>query len=145
MIKSIVVCEDTTNSYEPINAQRRFFPGVHGTVQILVRLSKIEQDSNVTFQWYISGEPETPLATYVVTMIRNSSADRFAVGVLDLEALLVLNSFDIYQKWFVIVSYEGETYREDFELRKFNNYLSNGSYPATQRNTVSATRINWRG
>lgn len=145
MIKSIVVCEDTTNSYEPINAKRLFFPGIQGTVQILVRLSQIEQDSNVTFQWYISREPEAPLATYVVPMIRNSNADRFAVGVLDLEALLVLNSFDIYQKWFVIVSYEGETYREDFELRKFNHYLSNGSYLSGQRNTVNATRINWRG
>ncbi len=89
---------------------------------------------------YISDEPEVPLATYTFTLERKSKKTRYAVGALDLRALLQLKEFNIFQKWFTIIEVEDSKRRVDFFLKKM------GYGPSTlSNNFVNVPRINLKG
>ncbi|KAF6627797.1 hypothetical protein [Paenibacillus sp. MZ03-122A] len=139
-IESITVCEDTTSDFKPINITNTFYPEQSGSVQVLVQLSEIHTTTDVNFQWYISDEPEVPLATYTFTLERKSKKTRYAVGALDLRALLQLKEFNIFQKWFTIIEVEDSKRRVDFFLKKM------GYGPSTlSNNFVNVPRINLKG
>ncbi|MFB5167159.1 hypothetical protein ETC01_13080 [Geobacillus sp. NFOSA3] len=132
MIESIIVCEHTTDDFKPINKKSIFFPNDF-SVQILVKLSSVKKDSEILFHWYISSEPDEPIATYSIPLKTNLNTPRYAVGGLQIAHLLNQKEFNIFQKWFVLVEYEGVFHRVEFEIRPLNVGTNNNSYSPISR------------
>ncbi|MGW8957583.1 hypothetical protein [Paenibacillus sp. NPDC055715] len=109
-IASITVCEDTTSDFKPISITNTFYPEQSGSVQVLVQLEK------------------------------KNNKTRYAVGALDLRALLQLKEFNIFQKWFTIIEVEDSKRRLDFILKNMGYGPS-----ALNNNFVNVPRINLKG
>lgn len=132
MIESIIVCEHTTEDFKPINKKNIFFPNDF-SVQILVKLSLIEKDSKIVFHWYINSEPDEPISSYEIPLKANSNTQRYAVGGLEIAHLLTQKEFNVFQKWFVLVEYQGIFHRVEFEIRPLNIGSDNKSYSPVSR------------
>ncbi|KZE48120.1 hypothetical protein AV540_00740 [Brevibacillus parabrevis] len=142
-IRSVIICENTTSAFEPINPATVFYPEINDCVQVLVSLNKITTNTAVTFHWFISSEPQLPLAVYEIPMEASNNPNRFAVGVLELKGLLKPLEFNIYQNWFVNVECEGVYIKKEFAIRKHSIYGVDSK--RQYYNNSSISRVNWKG
>ncbi|MCM3144399.1 hypothetical protein [Brevibacillus sp. MER 51] len=137
MIKSVILCESTATYLEPIKSTNIFFPEIHSSVEVLVKLSNVSAGSKVRFYWYLSSEPNEPLGIYEIPLMSNHFEKR-VVGALDLRALVNIQDLNIYQEWFVVIEYEGYIKKETFKLRKL-------SYTLKRSQLLSeSSRFEWR-
>ncbi|WP_088073062.1 hypothetical protein [Gottfriedia luciferensis] len=130
MINSIVVCENITEDFKPINIKKNFFSNDF-SIQILVKMDLIKQDTNIYFHWYISNN-EKLIATYEIPLKANEEKIRYAVGGVEIGRLILEKNFNPLQKWFVLVELNDQTEKIEFEIKPFktdgfSNQVSNHS------------------
>lgn len=132
MMESIIICEYVTEDCKPINEKNTFF-STDFSIQVLVKMKKIQTDTNILFHWYTKGNPDVLISTYEAPIKGKETYPRFAVGGMKIPQLLLEENIKPFQEWYVLIELDGLFERAEFIIKPHSVYnntlkLNNPTY-----------------
>lgn len=117
-INSVIICEDTTSDFTPINIGKSFFD-THKNISILVKLPKITQTTEVVFT--ITSEYDNRDIIFTLPLPPNDKDTRYATCIIN-PIILIHNDLD-KEYWNVNVSCLDATKNIKFLIKRYTTYI----------------------
>lgn len=122
-IKKITLCEYVNEQFEPVNKKNIFY-STDLSIQVLVQLNEIRQDTFIRFHWFKfhNGE-EQIVGIYEIPIIgKKGISPRHAIAGIDIPMLMEEEPNGLSEKWSILIEIENQVEKRYFELKKHKNY-----------------------
>ncbi|MGE7094249.1 hypothetical protein ACQKII_23025 [Lysinibacillus sp. NPDC048646] len=122
-IEKITLCEYVNENFEAVNA-KKVFCSADSSVQVLVQLNEIQQDTIIKFNWYKShNDKEQIIGIYEIPIIgKKNISPRYAIAGFDIPLLMEEEPNGFSEKWGVLIELNGDVESMNFEFKKYKNY-----------------------
>lgn len=122
-IKQITLCEYVNKNFEAVNEKKVFY-STDLSIQVLVQLNEIQQDTVIKFHWYkLDNGEEQIIGIYEIPIIgKKNISPRYTVAGIDIPMLMEEDPNGFSEKWGVLIEVDKYFEKRNFELKKHKNY-----------------------